>query len=83
MCNIINSPYQCQCYNIIFYIITVDCGSPQTPTNGKLKDYVKGHNVTFQCDDEYFPSTTMIAFCIGRVWNPSPEEFKCTKNESR
>ena len=66
------------------YNILADCGAPQPPTNGKLGGYLKTterSNVTFQCNDGYFPSTTMVTMCISGMWDPSPAEHNCTESE--
>ena len=64
----------------MFYHIG-DCGHPKPPANGSLSNYTRtteGANVTFQCNDGYYPPGEIVAVCISRRWSPLPEEHSCT-----
>ena len=63
--------------------VIVDCGTPQPPTNGHLRDvptlFGEGTTVTFQCNEGFNPPTQITTRCTASsTWDPLPAEHVCT-----
>ena len=65
----------------MFFFTLVDCGVPNPPKNGKLKNITTttaGSNLTFMCDEKFIPDIVMKSTCTkDAVWDPLPELLIC------
>ena len=63
--------------------LPVNCGAPNLPVNssmlsGPSSGTGKGSEVTFQCNEELFPSIEITIVCTSEEgWSPDPEGIVC------